>query len=169
MNSGQSFEGWYPTEHGLRWWTGSQWGPFAPNQLPQAPDTRTEEEKGKTLATLAHLGPFAGGFVVPLVLYLLEKDKNRFTRHHAAQALNFQITFMILWLLSFALMFIAIPLTARSGSSTAVNEAPPWPFFLVFFGLFAGMALNYVMSIVAMVNAHKGKYFRYRVALPFFK
>ncbi len=51
-----------------------------------APHERRHDEK--TLAILSHLGPILGGFVLPLVLFLVAKDKP-YVRHHACEALNF--------------------------------------------------------------------------------
>jgi uncharacterized protein len=54
----------------------------------------------RTWAMLAHLAPFAGGFVGlpllgPLVVYLVYKDRSAFVRRQAANALNFQIVLLI--------------------------------------------------------------------------
>jgi hypothetical protein len=40
---GAASPGWYPTDHGWRWWDGYAWGLLAPPPLP-------EEEAGKTVA-----------------------------------------------------------------------------------------------------------------------
>jgi uncharacterized Tic20 family protein len=73
----------------------SQWG-----WQPQQVDT--------TWAVLAHLSFFAFGLIAPLVIYLVEKDKSPFTRHHAAEALNFHITFAIAALISGVLVLVLI-------------------------------------------------------------
>ena len=43
---------------------------------------------------LSHLGPLFGGFVLPLVMFLVAKDKP-YVRHHACEALNFAITLIV--------------------------------------------------------------------------
>ena len=88
--SGGAPPGWYATEQGWRWWDGFAWGVLAPPPVP-------DEESGKTLAILTHLGVVFGGFIVPLVIYLTEGKKNAFVRDHSREALNFQITFAIVW------------------------------------------------------------------------
>ena len=124
----------------------------------------SEEDAGRTLATISHLGAFVGGFITPLVIYLMEKDKNRFVRHHAAEALNFQITLMLVWLAGFALLFVAM---FTAGSSDSPDAAPGLAFFLLFPAMFAMMIVNYVLSIIAMVKANQKQWFRYRIAIPF--
>jgi uncharacterized Tic20 family protein len=57
------------------------WYPPPPGWQPPAEDT--------TWAVLAHLSFFAFGLIAPLVIYLVKKDESPFTRHHAAEALNF--------------------------------------------------------------------------------
>ena len=44
---------------------------------------------------LSHLGPIFGGFVLPLVMFLVAKDKQPYVRHHACEALNFAITLFV--------------------------------------------------------------------------
>ena len=48
----------------------------------------------KTLAILSHLGAILGGFVLPLVMFLVAKDKP-YVRHHVGEALNFAITYFV--------------------------------------------------------------------------
>ncbi|MBK5306570.1 MAG: DUF4870 domain-containing protein [Frankiaceae bacterium] len=72
-----------------------QWG-----AQPQAEDT--------TWAVLAHLSFFAFGLIAPLVIYLVKKDESAFTRHHAAEALNFHITFTIAAIVSGILILVLI-------------------------------------------------------------
>lgn len=57
---------------------------------------------------LAHLSIFAFAFIAPLVIYLVKKDESPFTRHHAAEALNFHITLAIAVIVSFILIFVLV-------------------------------------------------------------
>ncbi len=61
--------GWYHDGVAMRWWDGRQWGPAAPTSGPN-PDDRT-------LSILTHGGVLVGGFVVPLVFYLIANDEER--------------------------------------------------------------------------------------------
>ena len=91
----------------------------------------------RTWATLAHLAPFAGGFVGlpvlgPLVVYLMYKDRSPFVRRHAAAALNFQIMLLVLGVVGVA---VAIPLTVLT----------------LGVGLFAVVIIAVVVSVAAVV------------------
>ena len=47
---------------------------------------------------LAHLGGTFLSFLVPLVIFLIYKDRAPFVRRHSAAALNFQITLAIAYI-----------------------------------------------------------------------
>lgn len=156
--------GWYPDGGPLRWWDGQAWGPWAPAQpgLPGPPET--EEQRGRSMAIVSHLGFLAGGFILPLILYLVEKDKpnrNRFVCHHACEALNWSITFMAVWLGGIVVMWGGM--IASIGLSN--GNAVPWPFFVFFPLMFVFMGLNWVFGIMGMVRANQGRWWRYPVCL----
>ena len=54
---------------------------------------RPDEEK--LWAVAAHIGPLILGFVAPLVVWLVFKDRSRFLDTSAKEALNMQISYMI--------------------------------------------------------------------------
>ncbi len=56
----------------------------------------------------AHIGGLLTTFIVPLVIYLIYKDRDPFIRRHAAQALNFQIIIAIAYFVSSLLIFVVI-------------------------------------------------------------
>jgi hypothetical protein len=135
--AGQAPAGWYPDPNGqLRWWDGQQWGQVAQGQ---APATSMDP---KTLAMLAQLlGIFS--FLGPLIIYLVNGDKDPFVRHHSAEALNFQITLLIGYLTSVALMLVLIG-------------------FLTFFVVWIG---GLVFMIMATIAANRGEWYRYPINL----
>ncbi len=59
-------------------------------------------------ATMAHAGALVAGFVAPLVIYLVYKDRSPFIRRHAAQALNFHIMMLLGLMVTWVLMFVVI-------------------------------------------------------------
>lgn len=59
---------------------------------PIIPPTSDE----KTLAILSHVLTFVAGFIAPLIIYLIKKDESSFVASHAKEALNFQITILII-------------------------------------------------------------------------
>ena len=61
-------------------------------------------------AVFAHLGGTFLSFLVPLVIFLVYKDRDPFVRRHSSQALNFHITLFIAYLVSAILIFVLIGL-----------------------------------------------------------
>jgi uncharacterized Tic20 family protein len=67
----------------------------------------------RTWAIATHLSPFLAAFFAlsflgPLIMYVIFKDRGAYIRHHAAEALNFQLTMWIGLLISVPLMFVLI-------------------------------------------------------------
>jgi uncharacterized Tic20 family protein len=57
------------------------------------PPMRQEDEKLWAIA--AHLGPLILGFIAPLVVWLVFKDRSAFLDRHGKEALNFQIAYLV--------------------------------------------------------------------------
>ena len=145
--------GWYPDQTGyLRWWDGIRWGPYAP---PPAPP-----DQGRPLAVLSHLRIFIFGVVVPLVIYSTEGQKNAFVRHHSREALNFQLSVLLVWLGGFALFFVATLLSALVD-----------PLVLVAFPVFGLTSLAFMgamaVAVVGAVRAGQDQWWRYPVSIRF--
>lgn len=143
--------GWYHDGFAMRWWDGYQWGPYG-----QPAGANNDQ----MVATIAHLGFLVGGFVLPLVLYLIQQDKKSFVAHHAREALNFQLTFTAAWFGGFVLMF------GGSLALSATNQ-PAALFFLIFPLMFVAMIANYVFGILGMVRAGQQVWWRYPVTFRF--
>ena len=120
-------------------------------QQPDASETSVTEpsQDEKTWGMLAHLSALAG-FVIPfgsiigpLIVWLMKKDEMPFVNDQGREALNFQITVGIGFIICFVLMFVLIGI--------------PLMFALVIFTL--------VMTIIAAVEANKGNSYRYPFAL----
>lgn len=80
----------------------------------------------RTRTTLSHLGSLLGGPILPLVIYLLSDDERRpGTRHHAREALNFQLTFLAVYFLGFILMFIGLGTGGLLGTSQDRRPSVP--------------------------------------------
>ncbi len=127
--------GWYPDAQGrLRWWDGQQWGVAAPTQGGGASDE-------KNLATLAQVLAIFTGFLGPLVIYLMARDDQPFVKHHAAEALNFQITLIIAVVISFVLVFVLIGFLLLP---------------VVMIGAF-------VFEVIASVAANRGEWYRFPI------
>lgn len=133
--------GWYPDDAGRqRWWDGTQWGAYAPDTTPPG---GTGGADPRSLAMLAHLLGLLTGFVGPLVIYLVNGEKNSFVRHHAAESLNFQITLTIAALGSVLAMLILVG------------------FLLLPVVVIGGI----VLQIIGAVKANAGEWWRYPVNL----
>ncbi len=80
--------------------------PGAPQGMPmQGPPMRPDEEK--LWAIGAHLGPLLLGFIAPLIVWLVFKDRSSFLDRHGKEALNMQISYMIYFLVAgFSLLLL---------------------------------------------------------------
>jgi uncharacterized Tic20 family protein len=133
---------------------------------------RTEEQEGSTLAVLAELWPLAFvvlscfAFVAPLILFLTQRDRNRFVRWHAAEGLNAALT---------ALLVGAGPVIAGYVSffdsffDRSVDDGLP-----ALFGV--GIAVSAVVGLLALamgvlgaVRASQGVWWRNPLAIPFLR
>lgn len=148
--------GWYPDPHGggQRWWDGNAWGPLAPDSSGISPGTST------ALSVVSHLGIFVFGVVAPLVIYLTAGKDDADVRHHAREALNFQITFLIGWIVGMSVVFFSVV-----GSFASSSNGPPAAFFLVFFVLFGTYFVAAGFSIYGAVQAGRHRRWRYPVSL----
>ncbi|MGZ4598811.1 MAG: DUF4870 domain-containing protein [Oryzihumus sp.] len=93
----------------------------------------------------AHLGGTFLSFIVPLVIYLVFKDRDPFVREHSSAALNFHLTLFIAYLVSAILILVLIG--------------------LVLIPLLAICAL--VFTIMAAVAANDGREYTYPLAIQF--
>ncbi len=117
-----------------------------PYDRPGQPLTGTVEmapDQQRLWGMLAHLSPFAAallgiatggtiflGAVGPLIIFLVLKDRGVFVRRQAAEALNFQILFTIVYLVGVVLgivtfgigFFVTVPLLIIAGIVVAVFQ-----------------------------------------------
>ena len=108
-------------------------------------------QDSRNLGTLTHLSTFVGYFVppgniiAPLVIWLIKKDENAFVAEQAKEALNFQISMTIYMLVAAVLTFVVIGFIMI-------------PVLLV---------LDIVLTIMAAVEANKGRTYRYPLTIRF--
>jgi len=91
----------------------------------------------KLMSLIAHLVIIIPniGLIAPIVIWVTHKDKSKFVRYNAIQAIFFQLVFFVLIMLSvfigMILMFIAIPLLGNG-----IDSLLDFPFYFVkFFNL----------------------------------
>jgi uncharacterized Tic20 family protein len=153
-------QGWYHDGYGQRWWDGTAWGPYAP--------AATESSDDKTFSILTHGGVLVGGFILPLVFYLISDDRERpETRWHSREALNFQITFIIVYFAAFILMFLGFGIGGVFGGDTGAGAGIGIGFAGFFLVAFGAMIANFVFSIIGAVKANNGIRWKYPIRIPF--
>jgi uncharacterized protein len=155
--------GWYPDPTGtMRWWDGRAWGPAASAYGAPPPPN-------KTLAIITHLGPFFGGFILPLVIYCVCDKNDRYVRHHASEALNFSLTLLIVQFGGLILFFVAFfGLVAASSSGGGGGAAVGFgAFAIVWLAFFAVAIVGWVFAVIAAIKASQGEWYRYPVCFRF--
>jgi len=147
----------------MRWWDGYAWGPVAPA------GGRTSNDH--TLSILTHGGVVVGGFVLPLVFYLISDDETRpETRWHSREALNFQLTFLAAYLGAFIVFFVGLAASGVFGApgSEAGAGIGFGLSFVVFFAVVVGAVIvNIVFSVIGAMRASAGIRWRYPLRIPF--
>lgn len=99
----------------------------------------------RLLAVLSHILAIVPGIGIlgPLVIYLVKKDESAFVRDNARESLNFQLTIILLYIISGILVLIFIGL-----------------FLIWIVGI-----LNTILVIVATIRASEGEVYRYPINL----
>lgn len=126
--------------------------PAAPQ--PAAPLTAADD---KLWASLAHFGGIL--WILPsLIIFLVLKDRGERTRVESKEALNWQITFLIVWIVWVIIATIlAIPFLLMGAG---------WLLTLIGFLIYAA---NAVFSIMGGVKVQQGGSYRYPVSFRFIK
>lgn len=113
-----------------------------------SPDTPTQDER--TWGMIAHLSAFAvfvfplgGNIIAPLIVWLARRDTSAFVDAEAKEALNFNISVSLGWIVCGLLTFVLV------GIPLAVILLLGW----------------LVMTIIAAIKASEGTGYRYPIAL----
>ncbi len=117
--------------------------PAAPAPQPAAPLSEAEDRQW---ASFAHLGGILS-FIPSLIIWLVFKDRGAFTNVEAKEALNFQITLVIGYIIGAILTFVII-------------------------GAFISLAvwvLGIIFSILGFLKAKDGIHYRYPFAIRLIK
>lgn len=128
--------------------------PSDPSQAPQTPGTPpptfdpaelTNDEK--TMAMLGHMLAIIGGFIAPLIIWLVKKDQSAFINDQGKEALNFQLTLLIGWV-------VVIILSVITCGVGALLVLPM-------------MAVVIIFAIMAGLKAKEGIAYRYPFCIRF--
>ena len=105
----------------------------------------------RTWAMLCHISTFSGmiipfgNILVPLMIWLIKKDELPFVDDQGKEVLNFQISMVIYMIIAGILCIILIGIPILIG-------------MIVF---------DFIITIIATVNANDGKYYRYPITIHF--
>lgn len=110
-------------------------------QVPQAAPMTAQDER--TWSLLAHVGSIVLGFLAPLIVMLVKGNESPTVRAHSVESLNFQITVLIGYVISWILAFLLIG------------------FLLVF----AVWVVSLIFAIMGTMAASRGEPYKYPFAL----
>jgi uncharacterized Tic20 family protein len=104
---------------------------------------------------LVHIAAFTGfiipvpgvNYIAPLIIWLLKKEEMPFVDDQGKQAMNFQLTVLIVALVCFALTLVVIGIP-----------------MLIALGIY-----TFVMIVIAAIKANDGIAYRYPFTIQFFK
>jgi uncharacterized Tic20 family protein len=112
---------------------------------PYAGFTPLAPSDEKLWAALIQFSAIFAGIITPLIGYLLLGKRGPFVREHAVAALNWQITLVLIYVVSTVLMIVLVG--------------------YIFF--FAAFALSIIFGIIATQHAHRGQLYTYPLAIRF--
>lgn len=126
----------------------------------------------KTAAILAHCLTLLVGFIGPLIIYVTKTD-SKFARKHAAEALNFQISFFLYVMVLMVGFFIAfIPVASDwAHLDPQSRDLPPGIGWILGLSgaLVIGGLLSFIFTLIATIKASNGQLYRYPLCIHFIK
>jgi uncharacterized protein len=138
----------------------------APAAQP-APAAPLSEADDKLWASLAHLGGIL--YILPsLIIYLVLKDRGPKVRVEAKEALNWQITFVGIWIILQILTLIIGGIVTAASIASLNGGGLTFVGFLWLFP-FVWWLLNVIFSILGFVKVNGGGSYRYPFAFRFVK
>ncbi|WBL21040.1 DUF4870 domain-containing protein [Zunongwangia sp. HRR-M8] len=148
------------------------------------------KKQDQTLATIIHLSVFSklfipfGNFIFPVIIWLVNKEK-KFVNHHGRNAVNFQLSLVLYYLVIACLLIIAllifvarIPLEFLEFNEyniriDTVDNEQVLPLLVTLitggFFLFGLIVLELYAVISAAKNASEGKEYTYPICINFIK
>jgi len=123
---------------------GSQLAPEpAEDESARQPETSRD---ARNMAMLCHVLGIVG-FFAPLVIWLIEREKHRFVDEHGRDAMNYQISLLLYYLVSSLLAF----------------------FLIGIFMLWVLTGAHVILIVIGAVKARHGKPWHYPIAISFIK
>ena len=119
--------------------------PQPPEWHATTPQPTMSPADEKLWSTLTHIGGIFFYWLVPLIAYLVLKDRGPFVRWHTRQALNFHITLVIGYVAGFVLSLV----------------------FVGYLVLLAAGVLQIVFGIIAAIAANRGEFYKIPLSIEF--
>ncbi|MCA9220440.1 MAG: DUF4870 domain-containing protein [Planctomycetales bacterium] len=121
-----------------------------PQRMPVEPKAGGAPDKeSRQMAMLAHmLGAFFG-FIGPLIIWIVQKDKSSFVDDQGKEALNFSLTMLIF---IFAGAIVGTALSCFTFGMSGFLPVVPWIMQLIF-------------GIIGGIKANEGEYYRYPICI----
>lgn len=121
---------------------------------PGASASPLSPSEERTWAIVAHVGTFvaawfAMGFLCPLVIWLIFRDRSEYVRRHALESLNFQLSLLIYAVVAVVLVLVTFGLGV----------------LIVFPLLLIGAVAALVVIILATIAASNGQEYRYPLSI----
>jgi uncharacterized membrane protein len=135
----------------------------AASSLPPLLQAETTSDD-RTMAVLAHALQMVGGFIAPLVIFIV-KRQSRFVAFHSLQALLLELVYIAITTCVIVFAMVGLMLTVFTHESS--HATPPvalfilFPFIWLFFmGVFV---IKIVIAVVYSVKAGRGEWAEYPV------
>lgn len=127
------------------------------------------DKNARTWATICHLsalimlvGVPLGNILGPLVIWLAKRQEYEFVDDQGKEALNFQITFTLVEIALFVLIFLLVFGAPLRHEPNAILPVIFLPAILIMMGLFV---LNTGLVIMAAIRSNEGTSYRYPFTL----
>jgi uncharacterized Tic20 family protein len=113
------------------------------------------ESEARNLSMLAHILAIIGGFVAPLIIWLIYRDRSALVGYHGKEQLNFQISLIIYWTGLYIVATMLAVVTFGIGLFLAIP-------LMIALGIYA-----IVIMVVAGMAANRGEYYRIPLTIRF--
>jgi uncharacterized membrane protein len=121
----------------------------------------------RTMGTLAHVLQLVGGFIAPLIIFLVKRD-SRFVSFHALQALLLQALYFLVVILMMGAIFAAVIAGVAFHQPAAVGHNSLSPAFVILFpviwlGMMGWWIFILIVAVVYGIKAGRGEWAQYPV------
>jgi uncharacterized Tic20 family protein len=121
----------------------------------------------KLMSLLSHLSIIIPniGVIAPIIIWVTQKDKSKFLRFNAIQAIFFQLLFFVLVILSVftGVILMLVSTFILTKSPDAAPGALFWVSMVIVYLYFPLYIIFVVYAAVAAVSSFKGRIFRYLI------